>query len=78
MRIFSVAIPAENRKNQRKHKERQVYRPCQRIKKAVEDKDDGDTNCNWYVWRDPRRLGKEAERIINKRMNRDHPEYRYS
>ena len=35
------------RENQRKRKERQVFKPCQRTKKAVELESDGDTNWSY-------------------------------
>ena len=36
--------------SERKRKERQVRRPYQRSKKAVEYEGDGDTNSNWRTW----------------------------
>ena len=44
--------------NQRKRKERRELGHCQRTKKAVEHKGDGDTNCNWRAWNGPQRFGK--------------------
>ena len=38
------------RENQRKRKERQIFRPYQRTKKAVEQEANCDTNCNWSSW----------------------------
>ena len=46
--------------NQRKRKERQVLRPCQRSKKVVEHGDNSDNNCNWNG---PRRFGKGPEAL---------------
>ena len=44
---MDFAIPADRRvKNQRKWKEKQVVRPSQRTKKAMEHESDSDTNCN--------------------------------
>ena len=40
-----------------------------------EHEDNGDTYCNWRSWNGPQRFGKEAGRIGNRRMNRDHPNY---
>ena len=41
-------------KNQRKRKERQVFRSCQRTKKkSTEHEGNGDTNCNWCAWNGP-------------------------
>ena len=61
--------------NQRKRKERQVLRPCQRTKKVIEHESDGDTNCNWYTRNDSYRLGKEAERFRTQKTSGDHPNY---
>ena len=44
-------------------KERQVLRSFQRIKKAMEDEDDGDTNCNQYTRKDPQSLVKGSRRV---------------
>ena len=38
--------------NQRKRKERQVLRPCQRTKKPLELEGNGDTNCKWCALND--------------------------
>ena len=51
-------MTVDHSENQRKPKERQVLRPCQRTKKAVEHKDDSDINCNWYTWNSLQRLEK--------------------
>ena len=45
-------------KNQRKAKRDNVFRPCQRTKKAVEYEGDSDTMCSWCAWKRPQRLGK--------------------
>ena len=36
---------------------------------------DDDTNCGWYTWDNPKRIGKETGRLGNKRASRDHPDY---
>ena len=36
-------------KNERKGKDQQILGPCQRAKKHVEKKEDGDINCNWWL-----------------------------
>ena len=46
--------------NQRKRKERQTLRPCQRTEKAMENKDNGDTNSNWCVSNNLQKLSKEG------------------
>ena len=58
--------------NQRKRKERQVFRRCQRSKKAVEHEGDSDTNYNWRTWNGSQRFDKETGRLENRRTNRDH------
>ena len=50
-------------------------RNCKRTKKVVEYESDGDTNCNWYAWNSPQRLGKRAWRGGNWRTYKDHPNY---
>ena len=39
------------------------------------NRDGSDTNCNWYTWNDPQRLGKGAGEVRNRRMSRDHLNY---
>ena len=69
-------VPADHRvKNQRKLKERESLRPCQRTKKDVEHENNGDNNCNLHAWNGPKRLGKGAGRVEHWRTNRDHPDY---
>ena len=44
----------KKKKTQRKWvKKRRILRSCQRIQKAMEHEDDGDTNCNWCAWNGP-------------------------
>ena len=47
----------------KKAKERQVPRPCQSVKKAVEHECDGDTNCNWCTWNGTQKLWKVAGKL---------------
>ena len=61
--------------NQRKRKESQVFRPCQRTKKHVEIKGDNDSNCNWRAWKGLLRLEKRTGRVGNQRTNRGHTDY---
>ena len=49
--------------NQRKRKEKQVLRPCQRTKKVMEHKNDSDTIYNWYTQDGPQRLCKRTGRV---------------
>ena len=42
---------------------KQILRPSQRINKAVNHDDDGDTNCNWCTWNSPQRFGKILEEL---------------
>ena len=61
--------------NQRKRKGRQLLRPCQRTKSAMEHEGDGDTNCYRYTWNDTQRLTQGAARVGNRRTRRDHLNY---
>ena len=36
---------------------------------------DGDTNCNWRTQHSHQRIGTRTERLRNKRLSRDHPNY---
>ena len=67
---FNVSL--KHCENQRKQKQRQVFRHCQRSMKAEEHESDGDTNCSW---RNSQRLGKGTGRVTKKRTNRDNPKY---
>ena len=63
-------------KNKSKRKERYVFRPFHRIKKkTMEHELDSDTNCNWYAWNNPQRLGKGTGRLRNQRTSGDHSDY---
>ena len=61
--------------SQRKRKRRQVLELCKRTKKAVEYESEGDAKCNWGTWNDSQSLGKGIERVENREINRDHPNY---
>ena len=61
--------------NQRKRKERQIFVPCQRTKKAMKHESDGDTNCNQCAWNNSRRHGKGAENVGNRRISQDYSNY---
>ena len=41
----------------------------------MEHEGDDDSNCNWCAGNGPLRFGKEAERVGNRWMSRDHPNY---
>ena len=41
----------------------------------MENVDDGDTNCFWYIWNGPQKIGKATGRVGSRRKNRDHPNY---
>ena len=49
--------------NQSNRKERQVLRPCQRNKRAINHESDGDTNCNCFAWNDSQGTGKGTGRV---------------
>ena len=61
--------------NQRKWKKRQVLRPYQRTKNAMEYESGGDTNCNWCTRNDPQGLDMGAGKDGNKMTSREHPIY---
>ena len=61
--------------NQRKQKERQVLRSCQRTKKAMEYESDSDTNRYWYTRNNSQRLGKGIGRVSNQKTIGDHRDY---
>ena len=73
--IVDFAIPMDHRGKIRENKERQILWPCQGNKKAMEFEVDGDSNCNWYVWNNPQRLGKRAGGVRNQWTSQDHPKY---
>ena len=56
-------------------KNKQILGPCQRTKKNVEHKADGDTNCSWYTRNYSQMLGKKTGGIGNQRKNWDHPDH---
>ena len=35
----------------------------------MEHEGDGDTNCNWFTWNDPQRLGKGAGKLRNQKAS---------
>ena len=43
----------------------------------MKHKGGGETNCYWYAWDNPQRLGEEAEKIGNQRMKQSHPKYHF-
>ena len=62
-------------KSKKEERERQVLRPCQKTKEAVEHKNDSATSCNWHAWNSPQRTGKRAGGVGNQRLNQDYPDY---
>ena len=64
------------RGNQRKRKERQVFRSSQKAKKVVEYEDEGNTNYECHNWNGPQCFGKGSRRVGNQKTNRDFPDYR--
>ena len=59
-------MPFQRSENQRKRKERQVFRHCQRTEKAMEYESDGNIDYNWCAWNDPQKLDKKAGRVTNR------------
>ena len=49
--------------NQRKQKEIQVFRPCLRTEKAMKHEGDGDTDCNWQVWKEDWKREKSEDKL---------------
>ena len=41
----------------------------------MEHEGDSNTNCNWYTWNNPQKIGKRTGKLGNKRTSRDHPDY---
>ncbi len=41
----------------------------------MEHESDGDTNCNWRARYSHKGIDKKNGRLVNKRMNGDHPNY---
>ena len=68
---MDFVVLADQSKDQRKRKERQILRPSERTEKAMEHQNDGDTNCNRCTWKDPKKLGK----VEKQRTKRDYPNY---
>ena len=58
--------------NQRKGKDREIFRFCQSAEKAVEHKGDRDTNCSQHAWNCLQMLGKKTGRNGNQRKNQEH------
>ena len=50
-RIWEYSGLCHRLKIKEKRKGRQVLRPCQTNKKAMEQEADGNTNCNWWTWK---------------------------
>ena len=59
--IMIITMIADPRMKLKSWKERQVFTPCQRTKKAVENKGDGDTYCYWRTSNGPKSRKKELE-----------------
>ena len=45
-----------------------------RAKEAIEHVGDGDTNCSWCTWNDPKRIGKGTGGLGNQKKSRYHPD----
>ena len=70
---YSYGPQKEDKRNQ---KDWQIFRPCQRTKKAVEHEWDHDTNCSWHFWNSPKRLGRKTGVFEDQRKKLDHQDYR--
>ena len=49
--------------------------PARELKKVIEHKSDDDTNYNWCTKNGPHRVGKETEKVRNKRTKQNRPNY---
>ena len=65
-------------KNQRKRKEEQELRPCQRTGKVMDNERDNNTTYNWCAKYGRQRFGKRPRRARNRKTWRDHPKYNIS
>ena len=51
--------------NERKQKDKHIFRSCQRVEKDVEYEGDNDTNSSWYTTNSPQVVEKETGRTGN-------------
>ena len=58
--LMDFAVPTDHSKNERKRKDRQILGPCQRTEKTVEHEGEGRADCDWDLWNNPQRVGKES------------------
>ena len=73
---MNFAIPVDLSGEIKSNEKRDKYLDLARkLKKSLEQEDDGNTNCNWCAWNDPPRLDKWVIRIVNRRTNRKHLNY---
>ena len=75
MVLWTLLSSGPQKENQRKRKEIQVLKACQRTKKVVAHESVGNTNCKWHTWNGPQRLEKRTRRGGDRRRNRDYPDY---
>ena len=73
--IVSVAAPANHSVKFLKSKKKDIYVDLAiELKKAIEHKSNGDTNCNRCNWNNRKRIGKGTIRFGNLRTSREHPD----
>ena len=65
--MVNYAVPTDHRVKIKENEKR--------TKKAVEHEDEGDTDYNWHTWNSPKRFGKRAGGVGNKRASGDHLNY---
>ena len=72
--IADFAVPGDRRVKLKKSRKRDKCLDISReLKKTLEHKSDGDTNCNWRTRYSHQRIGKETGRLGNNRTNGDYP-----
>ena len=59
-----------HRETQRKLKERQVLRPCQRTKKVIKHEGDSDTNYNWCTREGPQSFNEGLGSVETKTIQK--------
>ena len=74
--LVDFAILADHReKIKEKQEDRQILGSCQRAEKAVEHKNDDDSNWSWCPWNGPQTPGKETEGTGDQGKNWVNPDH---
>ena len=74
--IVDFAVPADHKVKLKEceKKDKNLYL-ARELKKTVEHKKDGYTNCNWCSWYCHQRIGTRTGGLGNNRMSGDHSNY---